>query len=189
MTSEEGRLLDQLNAAVRADNAQQLRESSEGLESAVFDNGAFASELLSELTGIIRSDAYAQMSDGLFLIKIFEYNLDLLGDSQRKLLTQAIIDYVPRARDAIAAFLAMEVVAEIWRDQRSVAAILSVKERAGTEETLALAVHGFYWLAKKATDTSVRLKCLEHLETLSRHPAVAVNVEATAVLARLARVH
>lgn len=45
---------------MRVDDTQQLRRLSEGLESAVFDNDAFANELLKQLTPIIQSEAYAR---------------------------------------------------------------------------------------------------------------------------------
>jgi hypothetical protein len=177
-----------LEAAVRADDKQQLRRLSEGLGSAVFDNGAFTNELLNQLTRIIQSEAYAKMSDGLLLMRVFEYNLNLLTDSQRDKLGSAIVAYVPCARDAIAAFLAVEIIAEIWKDRRSIEAIILVKERARTEETFALVTHGFDWLAKRTSDTGVRVECLDQLDKLSRHPSSAVRVEALAALTRLRRV-
>jgi len=187
MTEDESGLLEELNRAVLRGDVEQLRASSQQIEGLVFDRGAFADDLFGALLRSVESAPYAKMADGLLLLKIFEYNLDLLSPTQKKDLASSLGSYVPRALDAVSAFLAIELIAEIWKDRRSADAIIAVKERAISDETLALVAHGFDWLAKRTSDGLVRQECVQELEALSRHSSPEVMAEAQSALTRLMR--
>lgn len=185
MTEGENSCLERLKAAVRLANVAELSESSKQLDEAIFDQACFSDDTVKELFEIIGSDAYAQMADGVTLLKVFEYNLELLSESQSKDLQRSLVLFVPNARDAIAAFLAVEPIAELWKDGRSADALSVIRKSASSDETLVLVAHGFYWLAKKTTDVGVQKRCMVQLEELGRHPSPEVTVEAQAALNRL----
>lgn len=175
-------------AAVENGDMAALESSSKQLEEVVFDQGYFSDETVRALSETIESDAYARVTDGVFLLKSFEYNLELMTDSQAKEFARAVVSFVPKAHDEIAAFLAVELIAELWKDERSVDALIEIRDTSTANVTLALVAHGFHWLAKKSAILGVKDRAAKELEALSKHPSSEVSVEAVAALNRINRV-
>ncbi len=185
MTNPEDIAMRGLNAAIRSGDSSALARASNELESIVFDQGFFSDRTVAELSGLIRSDAYACMPDSVMLLKLLEYNIGLLTEAQVAELVSAIVAFIPAACDEVGGFLGIELVVEFWKDQRSADSIRSIRERSSSDVTLALVAHGLHWLVKRTHDVAVREDAIKDLEALAKHPASLVAAEARAALARI----
>ena len=143
----------------------------------------FRLPLFEQVLSVIQGTEFHRLSDSVGIIKLFEYNLGLLTDAQKQPLFTTLSESIPELLDSISAFLAVELIAEIWRDNRSLEALLHLT-RGASENTLALAVHGLDWLAKKTEQADIRTRCLDELWRLSKHPSSLVQTEAITALNR-----
>lgn len=181
--TEGAELSARIEAAVRMGNAADLAAVGEAIDRFVFDGAVFPSDLFGTVLSAIRSSEFSQLVDSVAFMKLFEYNLELLTDVQAQQLVTVLTEAIPKLADPISAFLAVELIAEIWRDRRSLEAIMQLTKRA-SENTLALAVHGLDWLAKKTDQANIRALCLDELRRLSKNSSGLVKAEAIAALNR-----
>jgi hypothetical protein len=181
--TEDAELGARLEAAVRTGGGSELTSVGEAIDRYVFDGAVFPSSLFEQVLSVIRGAEFRRLSESVGIIKLFEYNLGLLTDTQKQQLFTTLSESIPELADSISAFLAVELIAEIWRDNRSLEALLHLIREA-SENTLTLAVHGLDWLAKKADQTDTRTRCLDELQRLSKHPSPLVRAEAINALKR-----
>lgn len=180
--TEDAELGVRLEAAVRAGGGSELTSVGEAIDHCVFDGAVFPSPLFEQVLSVIQGTEFHRLSDSVGIIKLFEYNLGLLTDAQKQQLFTTLSESIPELADSVGAFLAVELIAEIWRDNRSLEALLHLTR--ASENTLALAVHGLDWRAKKTDQTDTRARCLDELRRLSKHPSRLVKAEAITALNR-----
>ena len=173
-----------LEAAILRGNASEIAAISQTIEAYAFDVGVFPDDLFELLISAIQSKAFAQLEDGVALLKVFEYNLDLLKGAQKEVLVHALRQSIPQMRDAIAAFLAVELIVEVSSDENALRTMTSLVDEGVLDTTLAIAAHGFDWLAKRTERDSVRRRALEELSNLAEHSSSLVRAEALHALKR-----
>ncbi len=182
--SDESTLIAELEAAIAACDEESLARTAEAIDRHAFDLGSFPHGLFAAVVAAVASEQLQTLPNSLPLIKMFEYELDLLSAEQRDALGQTLLSAMPRLADEIAAFLAAELVCDLLpatqvRDQ------LNGLVTGAAEPLLLMLVHGWDWLAKRNDDDdSVRAACNAALHALSKHPSRAVSAEAAAALRR-----
>lgn len=181
--TEDVELGARLEATVRAGGGSELTSVGEAIDRYVFDGAVFPSPLFEKVLSVIQGAEFRRLSDSVGIMKLFEYNLGLLTDAQRQRLFTTLSESIPELADSVSAFLAVELIAETWCDNRSLEALLHLT-RGASENTLALAVHGLDWLAKKTDQTDTRARCLDELRRLSKHSSRLVQAEAITALKR-----
>lgn len=182
MTEEED-LGGRLEATVKAGSPAEVAAIGADIDRYVFDHATFPARLFSRVLSVIGSADFCHLAESVGVIKLFEYNLDLLSEAQREQLVSVLAGTISKLADSVCAFLAVELIAEVWRDRRSFDLLMPLSS-AGSADTVALAVHGLDWLAKKTIDEDVRARCLEQLRLLGKHSSRLVQAEAIAALRR-----
>jgi hypothetical protein len=140
----------------------------EEIDSYIFDGGEFPHTLLDGVLKVIESEHFLNLSDSVAVIKIFEYNLDLLKDYQRDHLVRTLTYVIPNSRDSVAGFLAVELISEVWKDHRSLDVLLALARDSTSENTIALVAHGFDWLYRKTSSQKVKGQCIDELTSLAK---------------------
>ena len=182
--SDENALIAELDAAIAACNDESLARTAEAIDRHAFDLGVFPRGLFAAVVAALASEHLQALPNSLPLIKIFEYELDLLTTEQRYVLGQTLLSAMPRLTDEIATFLTAELVCDLLpaarvRDQLDKLAI------GAAEPILLSIVHAWDWLAKRNNDDNLLLAaCLAALHALSKHPSSAVAAEAAAAVRR-----
>lgn len=181
--SEELKLSIKLKAAINAGDGTEIAKTGAEIDDYIFNCAFVSSSLFDDLIAMLKSDKFRRLSESIGGIKLFEYNIQFLSDDQKWQLQSVLTESVSELEDSVSAFLAVELIAEIWADSRSLEALLQLG-KAASEHTLALAVHGFDWLAKKTDKIDIKDKCLEELRCLSKNPSNLVRSEAIVALRR-----
>lgn len=179
-------LQDRLKAALAAADPQALAAVATDIDRHVFDQGAFPQPLFDGVLAALGDPAWQRWPDSLALVKMFEYELDLLGDAQRAALSAALLAALPRLADETSAFLAAEMVVEIGPPASALPPLVALARQAPPDR-LPVVVHGLDWLAKRAAGEPPAAAALDALRTLARHRVPAVASEAAAALARRTR--
>lgn len=181
--------VDVLNARLDAAVAGggSLRTAVSEIDQWVFDDAEFPDPLFDHLLQLLASPLLRDHADALTLVKLFEEQAGLLRPDQQARLVQALHTFVTAVRDDLAAFLALEVLVELAASERAAFDDLINVETRCTPKRLAVLVHGFDWLCKKAQDAQVRDDCLSQLKRLQRHGHAAVSSEAGAAIVRRTR--
>lgn len=183
MATEEG-LIACLETAVATGSPGELASIATEIDRFVFDQGLFPGELLRRVLAVMCTVEFSRLTDSVDLLyHVFKYNLGLLEESQRGQLASALTEMVPRLADSVCAFLAVELLGELYGDVRSLNALIELAD-SNSETVLALAVHGFDWLAQVAVDPDVRASCMDQLVRFSRHPSDLVRAESVTALKR-----
>ena len=178
---EDSKLGKQLEAAVIKGDKSELATIGETIDRYIFDIAAFPSPLFEKVISVIRGMEFCRLTDSVWIIKLFEYNLSLLTNVQRQQLFTTLSELITKLADPVSAFLTVELVAEIWCDSRSFESLLNLTKGA-SENTLALAAHGLGWLAKRTKQMDTQSRCLNELRLLSKHPSHIVQAEAITAL-------
>jgi hypothetical protein len=184
--SNESSLASDLRAAVGEPESRRLTVVAEAIDRFVFDAGEFPDALFEQVIQTLQSPALRRRSDSLALVKMFEYQIDLLSTAQRDALALALFDALPEFADEMSAFLGVELLVELWPADRLFKSLKRLSSVAA-EPVLLTAVHGFDWLAKRSNDAPIRAACLAELGALARHRTRSVAAEAQEAVRRRSR--
>ena len=183
----ESSLASDLSAAVAEPDTHPLADVAEAIDRFVFDLGAFPGALFEQVLQALGNIALRRRGDSVAIVKLFEYQLDLLSLKQRDALALALLDALPEFVDELSAFLGVELLVDLWPADRVLKSLRQLSAGAA-EPVLLTAVHGFDWLAKRSDDKgNVRAACLAELTSLAAHRTRSVAAEAQAALRRRAR--
>ncbi len=174
-------LANDLRSAIAANDARALAEAATAIDRRAFDEARFPGSLFLEVIAALKSPALRASTDSVALVKLFEFGLDLLSASQREQLAEALHELIPKTADETAAFVAVELLVELWSADRLLKALQELRT-APSEQTLLIVVHGYDWLAKRNQEPPVKSECLARLGELSRSPQPTVAAEARSAL-------
>jgi hypothetical protein len=177
----------QLESAVGRGDQPEITRIAGAIDNYVFDDNTFSPLLFTKMMLIMGSPQFLKLDNSIRIIKIFDYHLAYLNSGQKEQLFRVLEEILPNVKDNLSGFLAVELIAELWRDERSLLAFQQLTKTAKNEATIALIVHGLDWLAKKTESTKVRNHCAEELHKMAVHESGLVKGEAKAALRRRVR--
>lgn len=181
--SQESTLASELASAIGDSDARRLADATSAIDRFVFDLGHFPQDLFGAVIAALRSPALQELADSVALVKMFEFGLDLLSPPQREDLAGALLDGAPKFADETAAFLAVELLVDLWTGERLLKA-LKAMEAGASKSTLLTISHALDWLAKRTQDPAIKAECVKALTRMSAHADKDVAAEARGALKR-----
>jgi hypothetical protein len=182
----QGEIIKAINEAILHKCTKSLEKSTFEVEKRLLESGRFEAALFRSLVAVIKKADFQAFKESAYFFKPFEYHLGLLSDKQRQEFMEVLERCYPHFVDSTSCFLIVELICDIYLDDRSLAALCRLRT-VYPEMPRALVAHGLEHLARNSTDPSIAAKAVNELLQMSADCSKVVQREAEEALARVER--
>lgn len=156
------------------------------LDSEIFDEAKFSPDIFSGLIDVLQDTRLHGLNDSVFLLKIFEYNVDLLDEGQCGCFVSILKSTFGLFSDEASSILSVELLVEIGDGLIVFDFFKTFTSKSTVSKVQCLAVHGFSWLVKKTDNNHLRGLCLAEISKVADFKNGAASAEAEIELRRRA---
>jgi len=176
-TDECAKLASALHKAIVAENIAAQEDLYQRLDLEISDHLFCPEECFRALLDAIADDAIAKVNESSRLIKLFEYNLDILDSSQVSNLYQSLESAYPGFVDPASLILILELLVAGHDSQESLD-MLQRLTRKSKIPARALLPYGLQYLCKISADGQIFEKVISSIQLLLKDPSKDVRNEA-----------
>lgn len=183
MKSDTGIVQDLLLAISSGDTRRQERIFAE-LDEKFLADGVIHPEVFSALCEGLGDAAVLASEESASLVKIFEYNADLLDEEQRTRVTACLEAGYGNFKDPASSILTVELIVDLLAEEAALA-VLSRLRRIRDEFPRATAVYGIRRLGKKVRNSAFIGQVVAEIANMKNDPSQLVRQEVGRSLSEL----
>jgi len=177
-------LIQGIEKAILDKNFSDFEKYVNEIDDMLTEKGEFSNSLLDKLFCVIGSTEFHKMDKSYMLLILFQYNVDILNDQQKKNVVDVLESNFELFKDSTTCFLSAELIAEFFKDKRSLEVLQRLK-KVKADIPRALVPHGFAWLAKKCNDRNLVEKIYAELKSMVNDPSKDVRNEVAESMRKL----
>ena len=156
-----------------------------GLDLAISDALAFSDDCFNALLKAMHEHTISQAAGAIKLIKIFEYNRDLLSAVQHQRLNTCLAQTYSNFADPGSLMLILELLVDGQQNPDETLRVFKTIAAKSQPPALALIPYGLLYLCKKHPGAAIAKRAKQLLNPMLNHPAAEVRTEAEQALAKI----
>ena len=160
-------LVERLRDAIIVGDASAQADAFQDLDLAISDEPIFNSECFDVLLEAISNQSVGKASGSSHLIKIFEYNRDLLDEQQLQRLNESLYNVYAEYIDPAASILILELLVEGYSKEEALSMLKKLSSEVKSP-ALALIPYGLQYLCKRTRDSEISKHAKNIIKTIAK---------------------